>query len=82
MMNEIAKCHYCGSERDYQIMMLHTGLRQNLFIVECGNCKHDIIPIVVDYFLPDEKLYKKCRIAWNKVNAVPNVKLSGCPIKE
>lgn len=76
-MTDIVNCRYCGHAQDYQVIRMPTrGLRQNLFLVECGNCHYDIIPVVADHFLKEDDLYEKCKDAWNAVNAVPNVKFS------
>ncbi len=64
---DVAKCKHCGS-KDYQIQMLHVGFRQRVFIVQCGECRHDLIPVVVDYFEQDTDLYTKCLEAWNAAN--------------
>ena len=70
-MQEVANCICCGSNR-YQIQHLYTGYRQRLLIVQCGDCKDEVIHVVVDGFCADADIYEKCRTAWNAANEVPN----------
>ena len=66
-MTKIAKCRHCGNER-YHIRMVCAGYSQRLFIVECGDCHSQIIPVVTEYFEQGEPMYDKCREAWNAAN--------------
>lgn len=68
----VVPCKHCGSER-YVIKMLYTGHRNNVAVVECGECRGDATPVVLDYFMPEAECYTKCREAWNVANKTPNV---------
>lgn len=67
----VRPCNSCGCTR-YEIQHIYTGYREKLLIVQCGDCKDRIIPVVVDYFMPQQDIYAKCETAWNDANAVPN----------
>lgn len=69
-MAEIAKCKNCGST-DYRITLVYYGARQRLVVVECGVCKVEVIPVLVDNFAPDQVAYRQCEAAWNAANATP-----------
>ena len=68
----VSPCKHCGSER-YVIKMLYKGYRNNVAVVECGECGGDTTPVVLDYFMPEAECYNKCRKAWNAANVTPNV---------
>ncbi len=68
----VKPCKHCGSER-YIIKMLYNGHRNNVAVVECGECGGDTTPVVLDYFMPEAECYTKCREAWNAANETPNV---------
>ena len=72
----VANCKHCGSE-DYTIQLLHVGFRQRILVVECRECRSDLIPVVLDYFMPEAECYSKWREAWNAANVTPNVVLTG-----
>lgn len=65
----VQPCKTCGSIR-YEVQHLYTGYREKLLIVQCGDCKAKIIPVVVDYFMPWDEVYKACESAWNDANTV------------
>ena len=67
----VANCKHCGS-KDYTIQLLHVGFRQRILVVECRECRYDLIPVVLDYFMPEAECYTKCREAWNAANETPN----------
>ena len=68
----VKPCRHCGSER-YIIKMLYKGPRNNVAVVECGDCGGDTTPVMLDYFMPEAECYTKCREAWNAANETPNV---------
>ena len=72
----VANCKHCGS-KDYTIQLLRVGFRQRILVVECRECRYDLIPVVLDYFMPEAECYSKCREAWNAANVTPNVELTG-----
>ena len=63
----VAPCRHCGSER-YIIKMLYKGHRNDVAVVECGDCGGDTTPVMLDYFMPEAECYNKCREAWNAAN--------------
>ena len=67
----VAPCRHCGSER-YIIKMLYKGHRNDVAVVECGDCGGDTTPVMLDYFMPEAECYNKCREAWNAANVTPN----------
>jgi len=69
----VRPCKACGSVR-YEIHHLYTGYRERLLIVQCGDCKEKIIPVVVDYFMPESELYSTCKAAWNSAQLSINHK--------
>ena len=73
MSGDVIACKYCKS-KGYQIHYLYGGLKQRVLVVECGDCREEVIPVVVDYLMPNEKVNEKCLMAWNGANAVPNNK--------
>ena len=72
----VANCKHCGS-KDYTIQLLHVGFRQRILVVECRECRYDLIPVVLDYFMPEAECYTKCREAWNAANETTNAALTG-----
>ncbi len=68
-MDEVRKCRACGSTQ-YQIQHVYTGFRERLLIVQCGDCRDKIIPVLVDDFMSDKDVYGLCREKWNEANAV------------
>lgn len=72
----VTPCKHCGSQR-YIIKMLYHGHRNNVAVVECGDCGGDTTPVVLDYFMPEAECYIKCQEAWNAANTTPNVELTG-----
>ena len=64
---EVEKCKHCGSER-YVVNEIYTNYRRRVMLVECYECKHDAIPVVLDHFEPADEGYDRCRKAWNAAN--------------
>lgn len=67
---ENTKCKHCGCEF-YNIQELFIGLKQNLSVIYCVDYKCELLPIVVDYFCPQEDFYKKCKEVWDMANKPP-----------
>lgn len=66
---DVSNCRNCGS-KDYRIQMLYVGYRQRAFIIECSECRYDLIPVVVKDFEAISDVDYHCLVAWNAANDI------------
>lgn len=66
-------CRYCKDDSGvgYNVQEVFIGNRDNVYVVYCPFCKDEIIPVVVDAFMPRDERYVKFMEAWNNANPEP-----------
>lgn len=63
-MSETEKCKECGNGIFY-IQRLYSGRSDDIFIVECSECKYHTIPVAIPYGAPQAEVSEICLSTWN-----------------